>query len=80
MIVHAPHSADVQLNLFIHNQMIPLSKIGRDEIFIRDPITISRGIGEVILTIDGREHRWAVELLHGAVPFDEAVATRQINQ
>ena len=80
MIVQAPHSADVHLNLYANSEFYPLSKIGRNEIFFRDPVTIPAGVAEVIMTVDGREHRWKVELVHGAVPFDDAVVTRHIDE
>jgi len=79
MIAPMPFSADVTLTLLMNDKSYPLSKIGRDEIFFRSPVHIPPGLAEILMTVDGREHRWPVKLVHGAYPFDEAVQVRSVN-
>ncbi|MFO1020964.1 MAG: hypothetical protein U0903_09740 [Planctomycetales bacterium] len=77
MHIPANYSADVQLTLVMENQTYSLSKIGENEVVLRQPISLPQGDAEVVMKIDGREHRWGVRLVNGAFPFDAKVETKR---
>jgi len=37
---------------------------------MREPAFIPAGPAEILMVVDGVEHRWSVTLKDGAVPFD----------
>lgn len=53
--------------------MVSLSRVGSREIGLQHPQHLPSGPAVVVMEIDGCVSRWEVELLHGAVPFDEFV-------
>jgi len=69
------HSSKVELFLLTGNQTHSLAQIGPDFIILREPIDLPPGDAEVVMRINGKETRWPVTLLHGAVPFDRRVET-----
>ncbi len=62
------YSAKVTLALLIFGQRIPLAQIGGGRLIFPDPVRIAASSGEVIMTVDGHERRWAVTFLQPAEP------------
>jgi hypothetical protein len=67
-------SAEVRLGLVIRDRRIPIAQVGPGFAMLREPIEIQPGEKAVlIMTVDGREHKWKITLKNGAVPFDRKV-------
>ena len=62
------HSADVQLVLKVGTKIYELGQIGPDAVFFASETELPPCDAEVIMTIDGREHRRQVTLPEGANP------------
>lgn len=77
METQAPYSADVRLDLLVDGRVIPVAKAGPNYAILREGTEIPAGAAaELVMIVDGREHRWEVILVDGAVPFDEKVSYR----
>lgn len=72
MDTRAEFSAEIRLDLLVNGQTIPLAKVGPNYAVLRDRQEIAAGQSAVlIMSVDGREHRWEIVLEHGVVPFDQ---------
>jgi hypothetical protein len=70
-------SADVRLDLLVDGRLIPLAKIGPEYAVLQNPDDVPAGQDAVlIMNVDGREHRWEIQLKEGIVPFDESFSFR----
>lgn len=70
----ANYSAYVQLYLIVGDESWKLAAIGPDSITLRHGgIELDPCRGEVVMLVDGNEHRWDVILPHGAVPYETAI-------
>jgi hypothetical protein len=58
------------LFLLVNGQSHKLAQIGPDFVRLRQPAEIPAGPAEILMVVDGAEHRWSVTLKDGAVPFD----------
>ncbi|MBW3542082.1 MAG: hypothetical protein KY476_17570 [Planctomycetes bacterium] len=67
------YSSDVELKLVVEGSEYRLAQIGPGFIMFRDTPRLPQCMAEIVMTVDGREQRWPVRLVDGAVPFDEAV-------
>jgi hypothetical protein len=77
MDVQAQFSADIRLDLLVDGQKIPLAKVGPNYAVLQGPVEIPAGsIALLVMTVDGREHRWEIVLENGIVPFDETFGYR----
>jgi hypothetical protein len=56
--------------LLVNGQSHKLAQIGPDFVRLREPAEIPPGRAEMLMLVDGAEHRWSVILKVGAVPFD----------
>jgi hypothetical protein len=63
--VPATHSADVTLRLILPGRTLELSQIGPREMVVREPVDLAPCFGEIVMTVDEREHRWPVRLHNG---------------
>lgn len=61
------YSAEVRLRLIVGDRSFPLAKIGPSHVVLREPTELAPGAAEVVMTVDGREHRWAVYLTGDAI-------------
>jgi len=66
----AGYSSNVCLFLLTNGQSHKLAQIGPDFVRLREPAEIPPGRAEILMVVDGVEHRWSVKLEIGAVPFD----------
>ncbi len=69
------YSSTVSLHLLVDGRMIPLAQVGPDYAILREPMSLPQCNAEIIVGIDGREHRSAVRLVDGAAPDNETVRT-----
>lgn len=53
-----------------------LGQVGPDFLIFRDPTALTPCEGEVVMTIDGREHRWSVSLPEGRTADSRISKTR----
>ncbi len=75
---YAVFSSNVRLSLITGRGSIVLASIGPNEVIPRTPVELERGAAEVVMEADGLRYTWPVELPNGAVPFDQAIATRSV--
>jgi len=59
------HSSDVILRLVVSQQTLEVERIGPDALTLRTPIDHAPCRAEFILSVDGREHRWPIDLPEG---------------
>ncbi|WP_437203263.1 hypothetical protein [Planctomicrobium sp. SH664] len=67
------YSSTVQLNLIVGSQTIELSRIGPRSVVLKKGMELPRCRAEIIMRVDGRIRKWAVKLVHGAVPYEREV-------
>jgi hypothetical protein len=67
------YSPEVKLTLLANGQTISLSRLGPDYVVPRSPLELPVCRGEVVMSLDGQETRWNVQLMNGAVPFEERI-------
>lgn len=60
--VSAGYSADVRLDLYIAGQHFPLAQIGGNQLIFPTPVHLPAGTGEVVMSVDGQQRRWAITL------------------
>jgi len=65
------YSADVELWLILNGRQLALSHLWHDGFIARERIVHPPTEAEVVLTVDGREHRWPVFLPDGLSPERE---------
>jgi hypothetical protein len=66
----------VRLLLEAEGRTWPIAKIGPDTIVPAAAFNIPACDAEIVLTVDGKERRWKVELIDGVCPFDTEVRIR----
>jgi len=59
------YSADVRLHLEVDGRVVSLAQTGPEHIMVREPIDLPPCDAEVIVNVDGREHRSRVWLVDG---------------
>lgn len=70
-----PHcSADVRLRLETAAGSFPLAQIGPGHVLFRDGVELDPCEGVVVMSVEGREKRWKVELTDSVTPIDSAVS------
>lgn len=70
------YSSTVQLELHALGRIFPLAEIGPDSVYLREPAAIPPCEAEVIMTIDGRQRTWRVDLPDG-LSLSSRLATTQ---
>ena len=70
------YSANVRLDLVLHDRCVALAEISRDWIVLRDATDFEPCRGEIVASVDGKERRWAVELTDGARSSSQKVVIR----
>jgi hypothetical protein len=61
------------LRLNAGNRSFPLVRSGPGYAFLRDPSPISIGDAELVMAIDGHQHRWRIRLTRETTPIDGKV-------
>lgn len=69
----------MRLSLVVGTDVFPLAKIGPGEIALRNPIALAPCFAHVVMTIDGAEQQWRVELPDGADSTNCRVRTAPVN-
>jgi hypothetical protein len=59
------HSARVRMELRLDGSVLAISHLGPDYLILAEPVDSPPGRAEIAMSIDGREHRWAVHLPAG---------------
>jgi hypothetical protein len=59
------HSADVRMTLLLNGHTMSIAQMGPDFLMLDDPVDHPPCVADVILSVDGRESRWAVRLPEG---------------
>ena len=73
----AQFSADIRLDLLVDGRAIPLAKVGPNYAVLQERVEIPAGSPAVLLmTVDGRVHRWEIVIEDGIVPFEESFGYR----
>jgi hypothetical protein len=70
------YSADVDIKLVVGDRVLDVAQVLREEVILRDAIDAPPGPVELVLTIDGREHRRAAELADGLRATERHVRLR----
>ena len=76
----ASHSVDVRLRLLVGDRTLDVAKAGPSEITLRSPVDLAPCDAELLMSVDGREHRWSIRLPRGAehcnlvVPIENLIA------
>lgn len=65
------HSAVVNLQLDVAGAMYELAQIGPNDIIFSEPTALSPCEAQVVMHVDGTEHRWRVTLPNGASTDDQ---------
>ncbi|MEK6262743.1 MAG: hypothetical protein AABP62_29450 [Planctomycetota bacterium] len=81
MIQAAPvtsYSSLVQLKLLADGQEFELADIGPDAVSLRESASLPPCIGEVSMTVDGRERIWNVSLPEGVIAPNRLVAIQRL--
>lgn len=60
------HSAADRLSLIVAGRTLPMGRVGPDQLELRVAVDLPPGPAEVLVEIDGRQHRSAVYLIEGA--------------
>jgi hypothetical protein len=61
------HSPEIDLNLIVNDQRLPLNQVGVDFLMLRSPCEIPpRTKGQVVVTIDGRSNVRDIMVIDGA--------------
>lgn len=76
----------MRLWLRLNDRTVPLAQIGPDRIILRDVESVPVGAAELMMSVDGRERRWSVDVgqsdpMSRTVPIrllDEADALRRV--
>ena len=59
------YSADVRMRLTVGSHVLNIGQLGPDFIMLRNPMDHAPAVGEIVVSIDGRERRWNVHLPDG---------------
>jgi hypothetical protein len=59
------YSADVRLHLEVEGHVLSLAQTGPEHIIVRQPIDLPPCYADVVVNVDGREHRRHVRLSDG---------------
>ncbi len=59
------HSGDIKLNLRVNGHIVELAQIAPEHVVARNPMDLSPCDAEVVMELDGKEHRWPVLLQDG---------------
>jgi hypothetical protein len=59
---HIGHSADVKMSLIIDEVSHPVAQLGPDFLILKTPIDHAPTIATVLLSIDGSERKWIVQI------------------
>jgi hypothetical protein len=63
--INPGHSADVRMELRLIGHVLPIGQLGPNFLVLRNPIDHPPTDGEIALSIDGHQERWAVRLPDG---------------
>jgi hypothetical protein len=77
----APFSAEVSLSLVIAGRVLRCAKSGPGYAHLAEPQAIAAGtLADLVMTVDGRESVWRVNLWRGATADDTRVFFRTISR
>lgn len=79
MEIRPDYSAEICIRLEAGGHSWPVAKLGPDCFVPAKPLELKRCNGVIVVTIDGEDSRWDVELIDGAVPFDYSVRIKYTN-
>lgn len=68
------HSADVRIKLLVGAAAFDVAQVGGGRLVFSKPLTVPGAQGELVLSIDGHERRWAVAMKPAAQPAMEVEA------
>jgi hypothetical protein len=59
------HSADVRMELRLNGSVLKISQLGPDFLMLAQPVDHPPAHAEIVMSIDGKQSRWAVRLPAG---------------
>lgn len=59
------HSALVRMELRLNGSVLPISHLGPDFLILTRPVDHPPGRAEIVMSVDGHQSRWGVELPAG---------------
>jgi hypothetical protein len=62
------YSAQVRIKLHVNGQIYRVAQIGGGRLIFDSPVTFPKTVGTVVMTVDGNEKRWHVEIPGHAEP------------
>jgi len=62
---NAAHSANVRIRLRLNGHVMPVAQLGPDFLVLKEPFDHPPDVGDIEMSIDGREIRWRVDLVDG---------------
>jgi hypothetical protein len=68
VLPNAGYSSHVCLDLYVDKQRFPLAQIGAGRLIFDHDTVLPGSAGEVVMSIDGREHKWHVEWDQSSLP------------
>ena len=74
--IRCDYSADVRLRLEAGGRTWPIAKLGPDHFVPSGRLDLPPCNADIVLTVDGKERRWSVQLIDGACPLDSEVRIR----
>ena len=77
-VIPPSHSADVSIELALAKESHRVAATGPDYVVLSEPVDLEPCDGELIMTVDGRVHRWRLRLPMGAVNSDPFVLTEPL--
>ncbi|HXE52649.1 MAG TPA: hypothetical protein VN541_06510 [Tepidisphaeraceae bacterium] len=54
------YSAKVKIDLFMNDRRFSVGQVGGGMLIFDEPTALPDTSGELVLTVDGHEHRWAI--------------------
>lgn len=76
--IHGNFCTEVRLKLRTVDGEFSLGQIAPDFIILDPPLSLPPGAGEIVLSIDGRERTWTVELPAGSSTAVSRTAIRRL--
>ena len=73
VVLSKDYSSDVVLQLIVGERVFELARTGPGYVVMEEPVELPPCDAELLMSVDGRMHRWSVFLDQGAVPFESRV-------
>jgi len=62
---HNGHSAEVRIDLILNGRTLSVGQLGPDFLVLDHPAEQPAGTADILMSVDGREQRWSVQLPEG---------------